>query len=192
MTLNVLRPRLCACGCGEYAATNQRRSRVSRFISGHNSRGTSDGIKRHPMQNRKHSPKAIAKIKEARARQTAEGRLGGRDAWTDPDERFDSYVIHEPNTGCHLWTGATTHHGYGAFGIGSTKNGSERIVGAHRYAYERIKGPILDHLEIDHLCSTPPCVNPAHLEAVTHKENLRRGKERRANQSAGQGATADR
>ncbi len=48
MTLDVLRPRLCACGCGEYAATDQRRSRVSRFISGHNAKSD------HPRGTLKH------------------------------------------------------------------------------------------------------------------------------------------
>jgi len=28
---------------------------------------------------------------------------------------------------------------------------------------------------LDHLCKTRQCVNPDHLEAVTHKENIRRG-----------------
>lgn len=34
-------------------------------------------------------------------------------------------------------------------------------------------------MEIDHTCSNPPCVNPAHLEAVTHEENVRRAVERK-------------
>lgn len=29
-------PQLCACGCGGYAAVDERRQRVSKFISGHN------------------------------------------------------------------------------------------------------------------------------------------------------------
>ncbi len=47
---------------------------------------------------------------------------------------------------------------------------------AHRWFYEQAKGPIPDGLSIDHLCRVPPCVNPDHLEAVSHTENVRRGK----------------
>ena len=44
----------------------------------------------------------------------------------------------------------------------------------HRDAYEAAKGPIPDGLEIDHLCRNRACINPDHLEAVTHRENVRR------------------
>jgi hypothetical protein len=49
---------------------------------------------------------------------------------------------------------------------------------AHRLAYELAKGPIPGGLEIDHVCEHRWCVNPNHLEAVTHTENVRRWSER--------------
>ncbi len=45
--------------------------------------------------------------------------------------------------------------------------------------WEILVGPIPDGLELDHLCVTPMCVWPGHLEPVTHAENMRRAVERR-------------
>jgi hypothetical protein len=52
----------------------------------------------------------------------------------------------------------------------------KRMQQAHRIAYEAFRGPIAAGLEIDHLCRNPRCCNPVHLEPVTHRENVRRGK----------------
>lgn len=60
-----------------------------------------------------------------------------------------------------------------------TSNGAGYLrrtgVYAHRAAYERAIGPIPAGLVIDHLCRNPWCANPEHLEAVTNRENSRRG-----------------
>ena len=73
-------------------------------------------------------------------------------------------------TGCWLWSGALNRQGYGtAFG------GRDKRL-AHRFMYELHIGPIPTGLELDHLCSQPACVNPAHLEPVTHAENMRRSR----------------
>lgn len=71
---------------------------------------------------------------------------------------------------CWLWMGSRTSSGYGRWWISE-----RRWVRAHRVAYELAKGPIPSGLEIDHLCRVRHCVNPAHLEAVSHKENVLRG-----------------
>ena len=55
-------------------------------------------------------------------------------------------------------------HGYGKY--------ADR--GAHRVVYEFLVGPIQKGLQLDHLCRVRACVNPAHLEPVTAKENTRR------------------
>ncbi len=47
---------------------------------------------------------------------------------------------------------------------------------SHRVAYEETIGPIPTGLDIDHLCRNHSCYNPEHLEPVTRKENVRRGK----------------
>ena len=67
--------------------------------------------------------------------------------------------------GCWLWIGKINIDGYGVYA-------DQR---AHRVSFEKFKGPVPLGLEIDHLCSVRNCVNPSHLEAVTHKENVRRG-----------------
>ncbi len=60
-------------------------------------------------------------------------------------------------------------------GYGTTHHNGKSVM-AHRWYYEQHKGPIPEGLHIDHLCRVNACVNPDHLEAVTCKENLRRGK----------------
>lgn len=49
------------------------------------------------------------------------------------------------------------------------------MIYAHRLSYELFVGPIPDGYELDHLCRNRGCVNPAHLEAVTHRVNVLRG-----------------
>ncbi len=39
----------------------------------------------------------------------------------------------------------------------------------------QLVGPIPDGLYVDHLCRTPACINPAHMELVTNGENVLRG-----------------
>lgn len=90
-------------------------------------------------------------------------------------ERFWSKVDKDGPVGplnrgpCWLWT-ASTIKGYGAFRL------ENQTVYAHRIAWEAVHGPIPAGVEIDHLCSVPRCVNPDHLELVTHAENVRRGR----------------
>lgn len=70
---------------------------------------------------------------------------------------------------CWSWLGDRTPYGYGRFSFRG------RAVAAHRFAYELLRGPIPDGLVIDHLCRVKHCVNPAHLEPVTQRENVLRG-----------------
>lgn len=84
--------------------------------------------------------------------------------------RFWERVDRPSPTACWTWRGAHIPDGYGQVVVDG------RRVGTHRYAYELLVGPIPDGLQIDHLCRNPGCCNPAHLEPVTRKENIRRGR----------------
>lgn len=88
-------------------------------------------------------------------------------------ERFWAFVIPEPMSGCWIWLGARSD-GWGMFRPISAQRGGA-MVQAHRWAYEHFVGSVPSDLEIDHVCRNRSCVNPAHLEAVTHVVNVRRG-----------------
>lgn len=74
-------------------------------------------------------------------------------------------------TPCWVWQWATNRGGYPAW-TGSEIEGEQL---AHRIFYIRVKGSIpVGHI-LDHLCRVRKCVNPDHLEAVTHSTNVHRG-----------------
>jgi HNH endonuclease len=93
------------------------------------------------------------------------------------EPRFTNKYAMDADTGCWVWIAATDKHGYGLFTKPAAiwKPGTARHWMAHRYCYEMHRGPIPEGLVLDHLCRNTSCVNPDHLEAVTHGENLRRG-----------------
>lgn len=69
---------------------------------------------------------------------------------------------------CWLWSGAINDDGYGIL----------RRKSAHRFSYEMHFGAIPKGMEIDHICCVRSCVNPRHLEVVSHTENVRRSWDR--------------
>ena len=71
--------------------------------------------------------------------------------------------------GCLIWQASKTDDGYGAFKVGG------QVALAHKWNWERTKGQVPTGRELDHLCRVRACVLPAHLEPVTHAENVRRG-----------------
>ena len=84
-----------------------------------------------------------------------------------PIERFSNFVRRACN-GCWVWIGHRFPNGYGSFSPG----GREHSVYAHRWSYQHYIGPIPDGREVAHICGNPSCVNPGHLRAMTHRENL--------------------
>lgn len=89
---------------------------------------------------------------------------------TNLHERFFSKVEKTPT--CWLWKRSTkTNFGlsYGTFKY------ERRAMAAHIFCYEYEIGNVPKNMELDHLCRNTLCVNPSHLEPVTHKENTLRG-----------------
>lgn len=84
-------------------------------------------------------------------------------------DRFHSAYKVDPDTGCWLWQRPLNPQGYGWFKLDGKDSG------AHRAAYQLLVGQIPDGLVLDHLCRVRNCVNPAHLEPVTQRENTMRG-----------------
>ena len=74
--------------------------------------------------------------------------------------------------GCWYWMGSLDHYGYGTLGASISKG--KKTLKAHRLSYEMFVGSIPQGLHLDHLCSNKRCVNPEHLEPVTHSGNMQR------------------
>lgn len=61
--------------------------------------------------------------------------------------RFWAKVNKEAPGGCWEWTASRTAYGYGRFALRS-----ERLLKAHRVAWEILRGPIPQDMTLDHLC----------------------------------------
>ena len=97
-------------------------------------------------------------------------------------DRLAANSIASP-TGCRLWTGNCNNGGYPRF----TKrvDGKVAKVYAHRAAWElEYAVTVPAGLELDHVCVTPECIEPSHLEPVTKAVNLALRDSRRAAQMA--------
>lgn len=73
-------------------------------------------------------------------------------------------VTVDKHFGCWLWLGATNSNGYPALGLRD----------AHAQVFIAERGTIPAGKVLDHICRRRLCVNPAHLEPVTQRENLKR------------------
>lgn len=80
--------------------------------------------------------------------------------------KLESFLLIQANTGCHEFQGALNSSGYGNIRVGN------KIVSAHRVAYEVYKGPILKLLHVLHKCNNRKCCNPEHLYLGTHADNM--------------------
>jgi hypothetical protein len=87
----------------------------------------------------------------------------------DAQTRFWAKV--DKSGDCWTWTALIHTAGYGSF----RPHNQGPVLYAHRYAYELEVAQIPEGMVLDHLCRNRRCVNPAHLEPVTHRENILRG-----------------
>lgn len=113
---------------------------------------------------RPHLARGWCRLHYERWRSSGDPQGGGRH-YATPEESFAARTKREG--GCLVWIGGRNENGYGTITI----NRSRRL--AHRYAWERINGPIADGMVIDHVCWNPACCEITHLRAVTRMENQR-------------------
>jgi hypothetical protein len=72
------------------------------------------------------------------------------------------------DSGCWEWTGSK-RRGYGRFRV------KGKTIPAHRFAWAYFNfRDFPEGLEPDHLCKNRGCVNPDHIQPVTHLENIQR------------------
>lgn len=104
---------------------------------------------------------------EVNRRKFCSSRCAGDSFQKDVEDVLRQYTVEGE---CWVWTGAT-RGGYGRVKLSTLG----QTVSTHRLSYEHHVGPIPDGKVLDHLCRNRACMNPAHLEPVTHQENIRRG-----------------
>lgn len=120
----------------------------------------------------------------ARWRRSAGNEFASR--YGDPVKNFWSKVEVRGDDECWPWKANIEPSGYGTY---QTTYEGVRFTKAHRFAYHVSVGPVREGLDLDHTCHTNDescalgnkcphraCCNPAHLEPVTERVNVRRSR----------------
>ncbi|MFJ4997125.1 HNH endonuclease [Microbacterium sp. NPDC088619] len=96
-------------------------------------------------------------------------------------ERLAIYT--RKSEGCWEWMGGHNRFGYARMKWNGTGTSVYRVV------WESEHGPVPRGMHVDHMCRNKGCVNPAHLQVVTPKENGENASLSKANTSGARGVT---
>ena len=88
-------------------------------------------------------------------------------AFKPVEERFWEKTEKRGPYECWPWKGHFDKDGYGLLDVGRS------CKGAHRVAWELVRGPIPPKMYVCHHCDNPPCVNPKHLYIGSGSDNMR-------------------
>ena len=90
-------------------------------------------------------------------------------------DRIKAKIMEQPGplkSPCWIWMGSLSGPGYAQIRITEDRRSWRVLV--HRWMYEHHFGAPPPGADVHHKCDRPRCVNPAHLDAVTHRENIRK------------------
>ena len=90
--------------------------------------------------------------------------------------QFTGFYIRGAPSYCHIWQGSDSGTGRGGGYPRMSLDG--QTVAVHIVSFVNKNGFVPGKKQIDHLCNNRRCVNPDHLEMVTHKTNQKRKVER--------------